>query len=755
MANVRIVDLPAGVTPTGAEPFETVQSGSSVSLTLRQIISAARQIYDTAAVVTAANIMTLAAGGPAAIKTAGHFTAGDYGGATYIRVSSGGQLTSADGQSWQIADLEPYANAFGATGNGTTDDTPAIQACLDFVMNNGRYKARLAPGNYKTSDTVHVGYGWGPAGGRYCRIVLEGETGFTPGAQGSLNPTKILPTFQDRPVINIQGVQQGGVRKLHIKGPGTLAGFIAGFGNPTSYNVLQMANRANFVPVLAGVNASTFQNSPFCGVCIDGYLGTAPANPYPTPNYPSWISSDPPPSAPYGVIQSTDCFVEGCTIEGTLIGIMNQPNGVANGDFMSFRDNKIVNCQDGIVIGGSQARNTVYDRTDFFGCHTCINGFSYGSGGNISGSMNDLTTDFVYQLFVIDGSWAKGVNVTNFYSESSVRIGATVGSPVNITIQDSTFSCANFTSTTQLLMWPLYEGAGYVKFLNSKVGGMWGVALINTNCSFEGLTTQLQSGPSAALEIAAYAKNKNVLLSGFTTDTTRNLFLDCNMNGQFYTGYGTSSWHDVGYAGLGQLDYALSGHQSATQLSFTSVVWTNRTFTATANVSYCAVGDVLYSSNLGWCVLTAVSGTSISATMISNYQLDSSTYTMLKSDGLGSFTVRTDTQMNADFASLAPYYFPINIFDWTPTFNTFWKATAGSNVLACVLSDGVTANNIPAGITTSSKVLWSNAGSTVAPGLPFPLRVAVTAVNAQSLTMSANALNSGMWLTTPYIARVA
>jgi hypothetical protein len=126
-----------------------------------------------------------------------------------------------------------------------------------------------------------------------------------------------------------------------------------------------------------------------------------------------------------------------------------------------------------------------------------------------------------------------------------------------------------------------------------------------------------------------------------------------------------------------------------------------------------------------------------------------------------------------DPTSLGPSatYYPVGILDLSPASENgadtlppqpdglFMKTTAGSPTISFIsyAGDTETAANRPTEILATSKPLWTGSGTRVGGNIaPFPKYTTITNLtpSATTITMSQNALSSGVWLYGPGIKRI-
>lgn len=148
---------------------------------------------------TAAQAATIPAP-QAYLRTGGYTTAGDLGGALYTRASSG-QLQTADGQWWEIAETSVTPEMFGAKGDGSTDDTAAINAAIAFsktrevVLQDRSYKVTTV--NFSRSIALRGLNKW------YSKLV--GSTTNTPVLEITAEPVELTNLTIDRSAVPVDG----------------------------------------------------------------------------------------------------------------------------------------------------------------------------------------------------------------------------------------------------------------------------------------------------------------------------------------------------------------------------------------------------------------------------------------------------------------------------------------------------------------------------------------------------------------------
>jgi hypothetical protein len=126
----------------GARTFVANSTASTAVPTAISVATAQGMVgqFDT---VSAVNSATIDAG-INHIRTSGYNSAGDGGGALYKRISTPSPVkdwhkTSNGGTVyWELAEALPNVLMFGATGNGSTDDSDAFQDCIDYAAASGR-----------------------------------------------------------------------------------------------------------------------------------------------------------------------------------------------------------------------------------------------------------------------------------------------------------------------------------------------------------------------------------------------------------------------------------------------------------------------------------------------------------------------------------------------------------------------------------------------------------------------------------------
>jgi hypothetical protein len=297
-------------------------------------------------------------------------------------------------------------SAFGATGDGVTDDRDAIQDAIDYALENGITVVTIPQGDYVLSDSLMLGYGYG-----FSTVRLIGMVEALSGAAGTELCT-LRPNFVDRFVVGIQGGRGSGIENIAIIGPNPIN--VQGEFSTRGPNVRADIN--NYIPT----GALTDINSPYCGVCIDPYAGSSATGDYPLVGLPSFLGQGA--TISYGRLNSSEGMVRRCSFKHTYIGIMNSPNDGDNGDFLDFEGCRFGYLAMGISIGTINARSSNFSNQNYAQVHTCITctqNFVAGTRGNLVGTFDNIHCNFVYRVFQNDPSWGSPCVVTNLYCEGT------------------------------------------------------------------------------------------------------------------------------------------------------------------------------------------------------------------------------------------------------------------------------------------------------------------------------------------------
>lgn len=365
---------------------------------------------------------------------------------------------------------------FGAIGDGITDDTGAIQAAIDYCLYTAGTKRVLIPyGIYKTSDVIHIGYG-----DDYRTLIFEGET--SQGADQTTALAAIVPTFNDRPAINIQGARNVQIRNLALIG----RNYEWLYPNYTSITD-RSSLAAWYGPNISSANNTRY--APYAGIAVDAYAGTEPGTPYPDVTYPaeSGLSSQ------YGKNYSSGIVLDNVYVRGFVVGVMVQPGIVpdgSNGDFITVRDSDLQFNVVGYADGHADARNVNMQNCRLHFCHTAVDSLTYGNQhGSLALNADGCSFDNVYRILNVNmgGNTVQGgypVRLVSCYAEALYSIGNVYASSSSLTtgavIEESKFTFVYKSGEYSPIY--LYNAPGTDLYLrNVFLNGAWGFHSFNAH----------------------------------------------------------------------------------------------------------------------------------------------------------------------------------------------------------------------------------------------------------------------------------
>lgn len=274
----------------------------------------------------------------------------------------------------------------------------AIQAPLDLIENGFLTGIVTLPvGAFEFSGTIHVGRGVG-----LNRSVLVGqgrplrsESPFIRTGTALIHTGPI--TGQ---AINTQGGRHSRIANLSLKG--TLHDAIEALFVP--------ADRSSLVdPATWTALGGDDRYSPYAGITVDAFAGTAPATPYL--------------GATYGRASTSSFEMEEVEIDGFNTGFVCVPaNTDAQGDFTNVRNMRIVDCMYAFSVGNSQSRNVNIDVIHYLNCHTVFTNNKHGKqNGRYNGIIRHATGGQCSYIFDFTlGNVFGGVIFEELYSEAGL-----------------------------------------------------------------------------------------------------------------------------------------------------------------------------------------------------------------------------------------------------------------------------------------------------------------------------------------------
>jgi hypothetical protein len=298
--------------------------------------------------------------------------------------------------------------AFGAKGDGKADDTRAIQEAIVSALRTRTPTVHLPAGTYRTTDTLHLGYGE-----TFATISLVGEATYS---YAGMAGVMILPEATDRPAINVQGARGNVIQGISIQGRNH---------RHIGRKIAEDSGAADAEPqgwldqdIVGGLR----RHAPYAAITIDAFSGPPPIDGYPAPTLPPWLG----PQGSRARNYSSDIVIDRCWLGGFGVAIAVQPgDSDGNGDFVKVSRSHIEHCVYGIAVGNAQSRNVAIRDCTYVGVHTFITNKHFGRGiGTLGGPIDNVSGGRSYQLMDIAASRSLPITVSHLYVEAQSRIGS-------------------------------------------------------------------------------------------------------------------------------------------------------------------------------------------------------------------------------------------------------------------------------------------------------------------------------------------
>ena len=317
--------------------------------------------------------------------------------------------------------------------------TAAIQSAVDWTLYRfgalnteaGIVSATggvLVPhGRYAISDTIHLGYGGTDAQNQsYKSITFAGEGMAFPYITASRQfcGTVLIPTFNDRPAISVQGGRNVVVQDLGLLGLNAawlVDNRLGGSDSTTNPRTLDDLDITNWVNPAFPASASS-RYAPYAAIAIDPYSGVKPATAYPDVAFPSWSGI----TTQYRKGATSNTLIRNVHIDGFVVGVVNKPSADHDQcDFTKLDRVTITECQYGFSVGNNQARLCQLNNVAMSRVHTCITTGAHGmqNGKNHIQANSCQFAACIRWVDLVLADYGGAVTFTNCYGELIYSIG--------------------------------------------------------------------------------------------------------------------------------------------------------------------------------------------------------------------------------------------------------------------------------------------------------------------------------------------
>ena len=499
---------------------------------------------------------------------------------------------------------------FGAVGDGTTDDTTAIQNAINYAISQNGKAVFLPVGTYKITSTLIIN-----VTDSYVSTRLIGENA------SSVNPTTGAviqhTTVTNNPALVIQGARHVSVENIQFNGP----------------NVFSLATSFFNASDFTNGSCRDTQYSPQCAIAVDPFASSVPAD----GGYPaltSYYSGSPK--------ASSHVVVKDCVFRWQIVGIAMSPGGLLEqNDFgeisgCTFMQNKV-----GISLGQIQIKGLQISHIFADYCYTVVDTWTYsdreGSAGfTWDGGTITRSTYLIRTLNQYYGNFGttEQLKISRIYMESTWSIGF-IGNGLSYKSMPASFTDCFFwftnTDATHATKDAHLTNFGPLKFNNCFIAATdatdWSIShpvkmyhasyydqvseMLFENCKLKSSGNGILFNP----DYINYIKMKSCSMYSpefrsffndvYNTDT---LTSDSNQSGGF--GFYRKSWPGSEVV-AGSAVYRIKNGYNSAAFGQITITKTNGTATFTGSSTQILVGDAIYMDDQ---ILANLDGTTFQTT---------------------------------------------------------------------------------------------------------------------------------------------